>query len=145
MTPKQWDRVKHFDPTENWGDPSRMDHHLIAELDRLRAWLHRPIVIHCGYEPRDGKGQHPLGKAVDCHAEGLHPMEFCIAASRFDFGGIGVYLWWDHPGLHLDTRSRGKRKMRALWGSVKAGPDGYVPFDLAFWKKAADLKIKGGL
>lgn len=134
MTPKQWGRVKHFDAGERWGDPAMMDCHLIFELDRLRQYIGRRIVIHCGYEARDGKGYHPLGKAVDCHAEGLHPVEFYLAASRFDFGGFGVYLWWNTPGLHLDTRRIKGPDFRALWGST--GPKIYVPFDRDFLTQA---------
>lgn len=139
MTPKQWDLVKNFDPAEKWGEPSLMDCNLIFELDRLRKYIGREIVVHCGYEARNGKGYHPLGKAVDCHAIGLHPMEFYIAASRFSFGGIGVYLWWTDPGLHLDSRRIRGPDFRAIWGST--GPKKYVPFDLDFLKKAAKLQI----
>lgn len=140
MQPSEWDHIKHFDPSENWGDPSRMDGYLVHELDRLRTYIGRKIVIHCGYEPRDGKGYHPKGLAVDCHAVGLHPMEFFIAASRFKgFGGIGIYLWWNQPGLHLDSRQRVRGSgPRALWGSI--GPQQYVPFDTAFLKRAVEIK-----
>lgn len=139
MTPKQWEKIRHFDTSEAWGDPALMDPNLILELDSLRTYIGRRIVVHCGYEARDGKGYHPLGQAVDCHAEGLHPMEFYIAASRFSFGGIGVYLWWSSPGLHLDTRRAKRSDFRALWGST--APRVYVPFDLDFWTKAAAIKI----
>jgi uncharacterized protein YcbK (DUF882 family) len=135
MQPSDWDHINHFDPSENWGDPSMMDSFLVHELDRLRAYIGRKIVIHCGYEARDGKGYHPKGLAVDCHASGLHPMEFYIAASRFKgFGGIGIYPWWNRPGLHLDCRQRllGSTTPRALWGSI--GPKQYVPFDTDFLK-----------
>jgi uncharacterized protein YcbK (DUF882 family) len=136
MTPTQWETVRHFDPSENWGDPSMMDCRLILELDRLRHYIGRRIVVHCGYEARDGKGFHPLGKAVDCHAVGLHPVDFYVAASRFDFGGIGLYLWWNAPGLHLDTRPR-EGEFRALWGST--GPKIYVPFDRDFLTEAMQI------
>lgn len=139
MTPLQWEKVNHFDPDEKWGDPALMDYGLIFELDRLRAYIGRTIVVHCGYEARDGKGFHPLGQAVDCHAVDLHPVDFYTAASRFAFGGIGLYLWWNDPGLHLDTRPFRGRDFRAIWGSVEAGPTGYVPFDLAFLKKASEI------
>lgn len=138
MTPDQWKLVDHFDISEKWGIPAIMDPALIFELDRLRKYIDRKIEIHCGYEKRDS-GFHPLGKAVDCHAEGLHPIEFYIAATRFKFNGIGAYLWWNNPGLHLDTRPLKEDEPRAVWGST--GPKKYVAFDNAFLRLAAQIVV----
>jgi uncharacterized protein YcbK (DUF882 family) len=140
MTPiqaNQWRGIRYFEPSEKWGDPNRMDYNLLAELDRLRHYIGKRIVIHCGYEPRDGAGYHPKGMAVDCHAEGLRLLEFYIAASRFNFGGIGLYPWWHHPGLHLDTRPEAVANGRALWGSI--ADKVYVPFDANFLATAIEL------
>jgi len=133
----QWKDIRHFDPSEKWGDFTRMDYKLVSELDRLRHYIGKKIVLHCGYEPRDGKGYHPKGMAVDCHAEGMRLLEFYLAASRFEFGGIGVYTWWHRPGLHLDTRELTEEKGRALWGSIAHKI--YVPFDRDFIASAIEL------
>lgn len=110
---------------------------LLQALEDLRHYVRRPIHIHCGYENRP-TGLHPEGRAADLHIDGLHPMEQMIAASRFPaFTGIGVYLWWDNPGLHLDTRILVANEPRALWGSTAEKV--YVPFDLKFFKAAAAL------
>lgn len=142
MTPKQWGTIRFFSPHESWGDPAKMDYVLLQELVRLRAYVDRKIIIHCGYDDRP-TGWHPKGRAVDLHIEGLHPMEQAIAASRFkNFSGLGVYLWWNSPGIHLDTRPLRYGEPRAVWGSTSAKV--YVPFDLAFWKLAADLQWPPG-
>lgn len=133
-----WKSIKYFGPKEKWGDPSKMSADLVFELDRLRKYIGRPIIIHCGYEQRLTGGFHPLGLAVDCHASGLHPMEFYIAATRFDFTGIGVYLWWNNPGLHLDKRPIKPGGQRHVWGSVQ--PQKYVPLDLDFIRQAMQLQ-----
>jgi hypothetical protein len=135
MTPEQWQQIKFFSPSENWGDASRMAPQLIQELDHLRRFLGCRIIIHCGYEPRDGKGFHPQGLAVDCHAENWGAVDFFLAALRFGFTGLGIYTWWDHPGLHLDWRPVADIKpFRSLWGST--GPKEYVSLDGAFIKQA---------
>jgi len=131
MTETDWRRVDHFSPKENWGDPNEMDQRIVFELDALRGFVGRPIVIHCGYEERTTGGYHPMGLAVDCHIVGLNLLDQFLVASRFGFKGIGAYPWWNNPGLHLDMRINAKH--RATWGSV--GPKQYVQLDADFIKK----------
>lgn len=130
MSANHWKKIDHFSRNDNFGDPSKMHFELIQNLDYLRAYINRPIIIHCGYEPRDGLGFHPLGLAVDCHAENMHCIQFYIAATRFGFNGIGIYPWWNKPGLHLDMRPLKPKDHRALWAST--GPKKYVAFDAEF-------------
>lgn len=122
MTPEQWQTVKFFTPAESWGDPAKMDPALIFELDRLRKYIAKPVIIHCGLEQRE-RGYHPLG----------------MAASRFNFGGIGVYLWWNNPGVHLDKRIIHPGMSRAYWGSIKEGE--YVAMDADFFKAAMIIEV----
>ena len=137
MTPGQWAKIRHFTTHEKWGDPARMNLELIQALDRLRKYVGRKIIIHCGYDDRP-TGWHPKGRAVDLHIDGLHPMEQAIAAARFrEFTGMGVYLWWNNPGLHLDNRPLKFGEARALWGSTAR--QAYVAFDLAFFQLAAAM------
>ena len=139
MTPKQWQTIRYFNPQEKWGDPEKMNYPLIQALERLRKYIDRPVIIHCGYDMRP-EGWHPKGRAVDLHIEGLHPLEQFIAASRFnEFAGIGVYLWWHHPGLHLDNRFKPRWIERALWGST--APKVYLPMDVDFMRIAARLGL----
>ena len=120
MNSSQWDTIKHFSPSENFGDPSRMSYKLLLLLDNLREFIGRPIIIHCGYEERNNNSYHCRGMAIDCHSD-IGLFNFYTAASRFDFTGLGVYPWWNNPGLHLDIRPIETLGNRSLWGSTSAG------------------------
>ena len=121
MTPEQWERAKHFDPSEKWGDPAKMDVALVFALDDFREHIGRPIVIHCGYEQRD-RGYHPCGMAVDVHVPGLSAFQQFILAQGFPtFRGIGLYPNWNNPGLHLDTRHKNRNEPRTVWGATAPG------------------------
>lgn len=140
MTDAEWKSIKYFLPTENWGDPYKMDYQLIAGLDKLRQYVQKRIVIHCGFEVRTTGGFHPLGRAVDLHIMDMHPMEQFLAASRFQcFKGIGVYLWWNSPGIHLDNRLLKAFETRALWGSI--APKKYCKIDRQFIIKAMQIDV----
>lgn len=141
MNPNQWGRIRHFSPTEKWGDPARMNFDLVQALDRMRHRVDRKVIVHCGYDDRP-TGWHPKGRAVDCHIVGLPPMVQFLAAIRHrEFTGIGVYLWWHSPGLHLDNRPLRFGEARALWGSTAKGV--YVPLDQAFMAKAMEMEAQG--
>jgi uncharacterized protein YcbK (DUF882 family) len=116
MIQADWDDLKHFSRKENWGDPNRMDAELVHALDDFRAYVGRPVIIHCGTQGTHTDGSvHYLGKAVDMHVHGMHAFDAFIAASRFPaFRGIGLYLEWNNPGLHLDNRDL-PLGIRALW------------------------------
>lgn len=130
MTPQQWTRIRYFDTTEKWGDPMRMNHELIQGLVALRRYVGERIIIHCGYDDRPG-GWHPKGRAVDLHIEGMPPMMQFLAALRFPvFTGIGLYPWWNSPGIHVDNRPLTYGQPRALWGSTADRI--YCPIDTNF-------------
>jgi uncharacterized protein YcbK (DUF882 family) len=130
MQSADWNRLRYFDPTENWGQPDGMDWTLLQALEELRQFIGQKIIIHCGKEPRP-RGWHPTGRAVDLHIEGLDLLSQWLAAARFTaFHGIGVYTWWTHPGLHLDTRPLRHQGPISRWGSTAPGK--YVPIDAAF-------------
>lgn len=106
MTHELWARTVYFKNYmgENWGDPMKMKVHLIYWLDWYRAMSGRPFIVHCGYEERD-KGYHPRGMAVDGHSVGMTWMQQFTLATRIPhFNGVGVYPYWNNPGLHLDVR-----------------------------------------
>jgi len=132
MTSANWDAIKYFSIDENWGDPYMMNSELMFALEALRGFVSKPIMIHCGYEERPKKtSQHNFGRAVDLHIFGLSLWDQFNVAQRFrSFRGIGVYPWWNNPGLHLDTRPLGKYEPIATWGST--APNRYVKITKQF-------------
>ena len=132
MTPEQWETIKYFKSSENFGDPSKMSYILLLTLDNLREFIGVPIVIHCGYET-DGHSEnsyHYKGMAVDCHATKIDLYDFYFAATRFSFHGIGIYPLWNNPGLHLDIRPVHRYEGRSFWECT--GPGEYVPISSCF-------------
>jgi len=68
---------------------------------------------------RAADSQHPLGRAVDCHAIGISLGDFWLAAERDPWlRGIGLYPYWVIPGLHLDTRTT---DLRMRWWRDQVG------------------------
>lgn len=102
-SPLLWQKTKYFNEFEEWGDPYKMWVRLIYYIDAFRDYLCRPLVIHCGWELRDS-GWHPTGAAVDLHAPGMNYKQLAFKAMQFPFTGIGLYPFWNNPGLHLDVR-----------------------------------------
>ncbi len=120
MTQAEWKYIKHFKPNENWGDPAKMDDLLLKHLDLLRDFAGFPFEVHCGYETSGHatNSYHYQGLAVDGHFEGLSLVEQFLFAIQFQFNGIGIYPYWNKPGLHLDIRP-GPR--RAMWLRTREG------------------------
>jgi len=117
MENEKWSEIKYFTKEENWGNAEKIDTELIFALDALREFVGHPIRIHCGYEERGGTSLHNFGKAVDCSCAAINVVDFFLAASRFSFfSGIGIYPFWNSPGLHLDVRK--DNKFRSLWAST---------------------------
>ena len=127
-----WNKVTHFTETENWGDWRKIDAFLIYALDALREMVGRPIIIHNAYATtgHSPNSQHYQGKAADIHIKGLSVLDQYIAAEKINlFNGIGVYPFWNTPGLHLDVRQKPAR-----WGRNAAGI--YVNLDGKFLRSA---------
>jgi len=125
MDPEDWQNVDHFKP-EEFKHPDWLDKNLIFTLDRLRAYVGRPFFTHCDFEFRKNFSWHSHGFAIDGHFEGMHPYDQYEAACRFDeFNGVGFYLWWAHPGIHVDTRPNDKTQQDSRWFSPKKGV--YLP------------------
>ena len=99
--------IQWFRPEEFGAGVEHLHPLLILALDSLRGRLGVPIIIHEAYATTGHTpgSQHGEGRAVDCHAEGLPLGDFWLEAERQpSFTGIGLYPYWTHPGLHLDTR-----------------------------------------
>jgi len=114
MTLRQWNQLRYFSRFENWGDPDKMDFRLLKTLDRLRAFVGHPCIIHCGTQGQHSPNSlHYQGLAVDCHFVNVSLIDQWLAAERFsEFTGIGLYPEWQNPGLHLDIR---KTNIRTRW------------------------------
>lgn len=81
------------------------------------GWI---AVIHEGFSKTGHTGKtHGLGVAIDVHFEKdgkVVPLfDQFISAIRFDWNGLGLYPFWNSPGLHLDMRKEGQFDEAALW------------------------------
>jgi uncharacterized protein YcbK (DUF882 family) len=132
MSTVDWSRVRHFDRAEWVTDPDRVDARLVYLVDELREVVGQPIHIHVAWEEGGhvADSAHYAGRAVDLHMEGLTLAEQWLAAERFLFHGIGLYPYWNYPGLHLDTASESGAWAGRRWWRDRKGA--YQPFDLAF-------------
>ena len=89
-----------------WGEPDNMNPRLIYLLDQFRNYVGRPIRINYGTQgSHSPNSQHFLGNAIDLYVPALSWKEQFLAATRFPFTGVGVYPFWNNPGLHLDIRT----------------------------------------
>lgn len=92
---------------------------VMAEYAYVRyGWI---CYVHEGfaYAGHTENSQHYLGLAIDLHfekdGEVVPLFDQFILSIRFDWNGLGLYPFWDHPGLHCDMRQEGKLKEAALW------------------------------
>lgn len=108
-----WDQLRYFNRRENWGDISEVDVRLLHCLDNVRGLLKRRIYIHCCYEMRGHSPNsfHKVGMAVDFDVEGTQLSElfdlYRFFRENWFSGGVGIYPYWNNPGLHLDIRPHG--------------------------------------
>ena len=124
-----WDNVIFFLPSE-FVSPELMSPVLIYALDALRAKVGRKFIVHSSYRKGD-EGTHGKGLAVDGHFDGVPLVDQFLAAEKsLLFGGIGLYPYWNNPGIHLDVRRVTKEKGGARWGRNAAGV--YVALDAKF-------------
>ena len=126
-----WSKVKHFKRTEAWGDPDKINPLLVYSLDALREFKGRAIIINNAYRPDDPGSTHKNGDAADVVIVGLSVIDQFLMAERTRlFSGIGVYPFWNRPGLHLDVRSLQPHQHGPRWGRNAAGI--YVALDAKF-------------
>jgi len=123
MTNKDWESIRYFTKDEKWGDPLKMNLHLLLMLDALRGHTGAPFIIHCGFESSGhaAESQHYLGRAVDFHATGISLADLFTYSMKFDFRGVGIYPGWNNPGLHLDVRRGGSYIPKVCWWRDEAG------------------------
>ena len=115
-----WKKVRYFKASE-FSHPESLDPLLIYSLDALRAAAGKPIKINCDFRPGD-PGQHGLGKAADIVISGFSVVDqFLIAEKTRLFSGIGIYPYWNRPGIHVDVRSLKPHEPAARWARNAAG------------------------
>jgi hypothetical protein len=145
MLDRDWEKIRHFTKTENWGDASKMSFALVHLLDQFRAHLGQEIYVSCGTQGTHVKDSaHYRGEAVDVIIDvgEKEPLDYILLALKFPFTGIGIYPKWRHPrfqrplGFHLDVRDVStlpRGVVQATWiGVPKAtGGNTYCAFDAA--------------
>lgn len=124
MSSPLWKSYRHFGEFEAWGDPSKMQHELLSELDEFRTFLGRPMTVLCGTQGVHAKfSKHYKGEAVDITL--LDPkalFDAYLAALRFKFTGIGLYPHWKYNGvivggMHLELANPAPPR-RLFWLGV---------------------------
>lgn len=107
-----WAKIAHFKPTDNWGNIERVNPALIYALEAFRKFVNCPIILNNAYRAGD-KGEHGKGNAADIVVAGLHVVDQFLAAEKSGlFCGIGIYPYWNRPGIHVDLGGRGRRWAR---------------------------------
>ncbi|MBU1108621.1 MAG: hypothetical protein KKB51_18235 [Candidatus Riflebacteria bacterium] len=128
--PTDWSKVDHFSKEEAWGDPDKINPLLVYSMDVLRKLVGRKIIINNAYRPGD-PGTHGRGDAVDFVIVGLSVVDQFLAAEKTRlFTGLGVYPYWNRPGLHADVRTLKPNEHGHRWGRNAAGV--YVALDWQF-------------
>lgn len=128
----EWDRIRHFKRSE-YAHPDRMDLMAVYMMDgmrheedlRRRRAGKNGIIITLGetyaLRPKNPDSQHPKGKAQDAvirdavTREPLDTFDQFLIASRYFWTGIGMYPFWNSPGIHVDTRPLTLYQRRSTW------------------------------
>ena len=111
-----WGAVEFFNPSENWGDIDKIEPLLVYTLDEFRRFVGSPIIINNAWRRTPGS-THDSGLAADIVIRGLSVVDQFLAAERFNrWSGIGVYPFWNMPGLHVDIRPLTPTHTRPRWG-----------------------------
>lgn len=118
--------INHFIPDE-FDRPDKIDNDALRLLDKMRHMEGGRngliITINADYATsgHTDKSRHAFGDAFDIVFRDRAtrrplPLKAQFAmASRYAWGGIGVYPFWDDPGVHVDRRPWAVFSRRALW------------------------------
>ncbi len=144
-----WSEVKHFSESEfrpkNYSGEVDMSLGFVLKLDLFRSQVGSPMYIHNnGGYAISGHSENSLhydGLAADLHiAEAVGPrnvIEQALLAYKWTFLSIGIYPYWNRPGLHLDDRSAiGKQKV--VWFRDDLGKYHYYSYN-RFYQCLRDL------
>lgn len=131
---RDWSLVKYFKREEWKNDPDRVAWDVVLLMDNMREAAQVPVVIHVAWD----SGGHvsdsshytnttDYAAGVDFHFVGWSLLDQWLFAERFPWNGIGVYPFWNSPGLHCDLRrlrrdhpNLGKRWWRDADGRYRA-------------------------
>ena len=136
-----WATVKHFRASEWVKDPNKIQPEVVYLLDEMRDDAGVPFAIHVAYD--DGghvqdsshyEGINGMACAVDFHVIGWSLTDQWLFAERYPWSGIGIYPFWNSPGLHVDLRRLGRDhpQMGKRWYRDLSGV--YKPIDREFLK-----------
>jgi uncharacterized protein YcbK (DUF882 family) len=111
-----WTKIKNFKKSEFGEHADKMSPQLISALEFLRDIVNRPIKINSAYRINDPGSTHGAGLAADIVISGLSLMDqFLIAEKTGLFTGIGLYPFWNQPGLHVDVRKLKRNELGKRW------------------------------
>lgn len=134
----EWNRVRHFTP-EEFIHPERVDIRLVYTLDHMRHDADKErkasgrngifITINetLADRPDNPSSWHPRGCAADYVIWDaiirlpLPILEQYEIARNYVWGAIGIYPFWNRPGLHSDTRPRTIWQPMKTWWRDKDG------------------------
>ena|SRR6266850_141312 len=112
---RDWSTIRHFQRGEFVKDPDKVAWDTVLLLDEMRDVIGSPIHIHIAWDDSGHStdsshytDSRDFATAVDLHFEGLSLLDQWLFAERFPWNGIGLYPYWDHPGLHVDLRRLGR-------------------------------------
>jgi hypothetical protein len=123
MQEKDWQSVKHLKKDDpNWGDWSKVSRELIWTMDAcfhycLSVFPTARFYLHCAYDLNGHatNSQHYLGNALDANFVNVKLVDQLLLLERFQFGGIGLYPYWNNKGFHADVREVGAMLPENRW------------------------------
>lgn len=111
---RDWTTVKHFQRAEFVKDPDRISWDVVTLLDEMREAAGCPFIIHVAWDDsgHEKNSTHYANTsdwsfAVDGHFRGWSLLDQWLFVERYPWMGIGLYPYWEHPGVHLDLRRVG--------------------------------------
>ena len=128
MADKIFDRLERFKRHE-FHYPDKLSELLLHLLDVMVVEETKFIpdlvfVVHSDYRQDDPK-EHGKGRAIDGHFEvkgnPLPLLDQFVMATRYVWSGIGLYPYWNRPGIHVDVKPLSLDSRRRLWWQDKDG------------------------
>ena len=105
---RDWSKIKHFKKSEWKKDPDKVEWSVIELADEMRSAAGKPILIHVAWDDAghvQDSTHFGIATGFDFHFVGMTLLEQWLFAERFPWMGIGIYPYWNNPGLHCDLRS----------------------------------------
>ena len=111
---RDWSGIRHFEREEWVHNPDKITWDVVLMLDEMRDAAGIPIAIHVAWDSgghQSDSAHYTIrteeASAVDFHFVGWPLLDQWLFAERFPWVGIGLYPFWQHPGLHCDLRRLG--------------------------------------